>query len=362
MSDLENVIELELRTDSKYLTFFAQFNKRSVDDFINFYKKKKAGWLTHGETYLENEQRRVLKYSDLAEQKLWEIQQVKLFDAQCFWRAEQITIPQIKASYDFLYWEKVIEHCPFLSPISEEEFTLYREYILTDDANLKADPFEYSSLGWQQYNSYKSACQSDDEAELESPGWYLFYNNMRSLNPCLQLPDLRGEKESFYRSLYLKKREEQNCENRTFEEMDTRPYFVYYQGRNFLDFISRFEKRKLIEYAKIMNYTDELNHDDELNEALSTLKNAEERVEIESTNDDWRTAVIKTANLYMKRKVYIALENVYNNYLRWLKLGIAFKPHQDEKRIDEVKSMVNSLSDTILQGRRLNNEPADFNF
>jgi len=111
-----------------------------------------------------------------------------------------------------------------------------------------------------------------------------------------------------------------------------------------------------------MNYTDELNHDDELNEALSTLKNAEERVEIESTNDDWRTAVIKTANLYMKRKVYIALENVYNNYLRWLKLGIAFKPHQDEKRIDEVKSMVNSLSDTILQGRRLNNEPADFNF
>jgi len=363
MPDLENEIEHDLRTNPKYLSFFAQYSKSSIDIFIDFYKKKKADWLTYGQTYLEKEQYRVLKYSEIAEQKLWEIQQVKLFDAQCLWRAEQITIPEIKTSYDFLYWERVIENCPFLSPISEDEFNLYREYILTEDSNLDADPFQQTIDGWQQYNIYKSSYQSDDDdSDLDSPEWYLFYNNMRPGNPCLQLPDIRGEKEKFYRKLYYNRPEAKVNKAQSQIEIDRRPYFYYDQGRNFLDFITRFEERKVIEYAKIMNYADDLDNDDELEEALATLKNAEERVEIESSNDDWRSAVIKTANLYIKRKVYVALENVYSNYLRWLKLGIAFKTHQNENRIIEVKDMVDAVNNTIIKGRALNNEPEDFNF
>jgi len=362
MTVLENDIEHDLRTNPKYLAFFAQYSKSSIDVFIDFYKKKKADWLTYGKTYLENEQHRVLKYSEIAEQKLWEIQQAKLFDTQCLWRAEQITIPEIKTSYDFLYWEKVIENCPFLSPISEEEFNLYREYILSEDSNLDADPFQRSSAGWQKYNDYKASFQSDDDALLDSPEWYLYYNNMRYDNSCLQLPDIRGGKETFYRDLYFKSSEAQICAVQTQEEKDPRPYFYYDQGRNFLDFITRFEERKVVEYAKIMNYADELDDDEELDDALTTLKNAEGRVEIESTGDDWRTAVIKTANLYVKMKVYTALENVYENYLQWLKLGIAFKPHQDENKIARVKRMVDALNNSILMGRGLNNEPEDFNF
>ncbi|MCK9210552.1 MAG: hypothetical protein M0P61_06950 [Ignavibacteriaceae bacterium] len=362
MPDLENEIEHDLRTNPKYLSFFAQYNKSSIDNFIDFYKKKKAGWLTYGKTYLENEQYRILKYNEIAEQKLWEIQQVKLFDTQCLWRAEQITIPEIKTSYDFLYWEKVIETCPFLSPISENEFNLYREYILTEDSNLEADPFHWTFDGWQEYNTFKSLYQSDDDSELDSPEWYLYYNNMRCGNPCLQLPDIRGEKEGFYRNLYFNRPEVQASKNKFQKEMDHRPYFYYDQGSNFLDFLTRFEERKVIEYAKIMNYVNDRDDDDELDSALETLKKAEERVEIDSTNDDWRTAIIKTANLYTKRKIYAALEDAYCSYLRWLKLGIAFKTHQDEKRISNTKIMVNTLNESIITGRMLNNEPADFNF
>ena len=83
---------------------------------------------------------------------LGNIQQKKLFDKQCQWRAETFTHPAIETTSDFNYWEKNILNCPFIDPITEEDVALYIEFLqeyLGEDLTF---------LGrWQDYNSYNSS-------------------------------------------------------------------------------------------------------------------------------------------------------------------------------------------------------------
>ncbi|MFA6978966.1 MAG: hypothetical protein WC209_06535 [Ignavibacteriaceae bacterium] len=363
-AELEKEIENDLRTNPKYTSFFNQYSKSSVDLFINDYKKKKVRWLTYGERYMRDEQHRILRYNSIAEQKLWEIQQVKLFNTQCLWRSEQIKIPQIEIAMDFVYWEKAIENCPFLSPISEEEYNLYREYMLTDEADTDPDPYRWSIHSWQNYGEIHDSFidEDDDDSTLDVPEWYLFYFNRTGYNPCSILEDIRGQKEDFYRTLYFNRPEVIEQRNKPQPEYDKRPYFHYYTDEAQLNFIEQFEERKVIEYAKALKYYLDLDNDDELEAALDTLKKADERIEIISPNDDWRTAVIRTANQYVKRKIYAALEHTYKSYLRRLNLGIAFEFHNSTDAIESKKELAAFYKKTILEGRKLNNEPEDFNF
>ena len=361
-NEIEKEIENDLRTNPRYKSLFEQYNKNSIDLFIDYYKKKKVGWLTYGEKYMQNEQERILRYNAIAEQKLWEIQQVKLFDTQCLWRAEQITIPEVQITPDFEYWEKAIENCPFLSPISEEEFNLYRDYILTDEADMDRDPYRWTIDSWQDYDEIHNSYVNDNDSTLNVPEWYLFYYNRRGSNPCSLLQDIRGQKEDFYRTLYFNRPEAIEERNKPRPDYDHRPSFSYYTDDNLFNFVNQFEERKVVEYARVMKYIRDLDDDDELEDAVDTLKNADEPVEIDAPNDDWRTAIIRTANLYIKRKIYTSLEHAYKSYLRRQKLGIAFETYQTARDIEFKKQMAAHYKMTILEGRKLNNEPEDFNF
>ena len=112
-------VEEDLTNNPRYKEFFEKYSTSSVKSFIDSYKSGKANWTMWGETFSAMEQEKILKYTTIANNKLWEIQQKKLFNLQCQWRAEAITIPEITISYEFTYWEKFIEQCPFLPPISE---------------------------------------------------------------------------------------------------------------------------------------------------------------------------------------------------------------------------------------------------
>ncbi|HEX2983457.1 MAG TPA: hypothetical protein VHO28_07930, partial [Ignavibacteriales bacterium] len=104
-----NEIIFDLKTNSIYKDFFGKYNKTSVESFINNYAFQKANLLKYGESYLLNEEKLFLTQKNKAELRLWEIQQKKLFNLQCQWRAGMISLPEIETSYDFKYWEKNIE-------------------------------------------------------------------------------------------------------------------------------------------------------------------------------------------------------------------------------------------------------------
>jgi hypothetical protein len=92
----ESEVEQTLRTEPRFVNFFQGYNATSVENFIRSYKWLKAFILQHGNRWLEKEEQESLKWINAAQKHLGYIQQKKLFDAQCLWRAEQLTIPEIE--------------------------------------------------------------------------------------------------------------------------------------------------------------------------------------------------------------------------------------------------------------------------
>ncbi|MDP3149156.1 MAG: hypothetical protein Q8N83_08510 [Ignavibacteria bacterium] len=357
-AELEKEIENDLRTNPKYRDFYEQYRPSSIEDFIKSYTQKKMLWIKYGEVYVESKQNRALRYKTIARKLLSEIQQVKLFDMQCLWRAEQLEIPGITITQDFIYWEYNIENCPFLTHISEEELDLYKEYALTDDADIPTGYFHYWFDNWQDYDEIKRSFVNDDDDYVTAPEWYLFYYNRRGGAPCAYLPDIRGGKEDFYFTIWRKHKLPLSTQPPP-QPVETRPGFSYFDHDSILEFVKLFEDRKIREYAGVMMENKQAEEDDDLLEAITTLKHADEQVEIVSENLPWRDAIMKTVELYERQQVYKELDGAYSSYLQRIKLGIPFETEHDTAFY---KNLVDLQKGHLLEARKLNNEPEDFNF
>ena len=358
-AELEKEIENDLRTNPKYQDYYQQYRPSSIEGLIKHYTQKKMLWIKYGELYVQAKEKRTLRYKTVAKLLLSEIQQVKLFNMQCLWRAEKLEIPGIAVTQDFIYWEKNIENCPFLPPISREEFDLYKEYALTDEAEIPTGRFLYGYEDWQEYDKIKRAFIIPDDGYVTvPPKWYVFYYNRHNGAPCTYLPDIRGDKENFYFDIWRKHNSAVSPQPSP-RHLETRPDFLYYEDNNLREFIDRFEDHKIREYAGVMMEEKNADDDEDLIEALTTLNYADEAIEIISGNLPWRDAIMKTAELYEREKVYRELDNVYRSYLQRLKLGIAFETDQD---ISHYKKFAEIDRRHLLEARKLNNEPEDLNF
>lgn len=359
---LHEQIKQDLLTNPKYDSFFEKYHKCSKEGFAETYKWKKASWIEYGDMYLKNEQDRMFKYKNMAEDCLWQIQQKKLFDFQCRWRAEQITTPEIKISWDFKLWENDIKNCSFIDPITEDEVELYKEFISSDD--FERELYDYF-VDWQDYDEYKDNHESDEEDSI-LPEWYQYYDSRMGTSSLLSLPDVRGKKEEFYRDLYFadanKKREEEKERQKkegTYKEteIDKRPFMGAYN--EFLDeFVNTFEDEKIKRYYRACEYSGtSIDEDEDLELAINALLESGEKIGIE-TNPDWREAVLIAARNYEKGKILEYMDVVYSEYLQRKQLGISYeKPKKDH---DE--SLSKMIISQILHGRKLNGEPEDLNF
>lgn len=356
--ELITEIEHELRTHPRYKEFFNKYHPRSVELFINQYKLQKASLIEFGEMYSRMEEQRTLKYAEIAYNKLWEIQQKKLFNLQCQWRAEQIQLPGIEISYDFMHWEKKITECSLISQISENEYDLYREFILSGG-------FEIESLydsHWQDYDVYKQEHTDASEGSTK-PEWYEFYDNRMGTGALMSLPDIRGEKELFYIKLQRNHERENNPEKFVpKEDPDKRPSLKYYDNKVVEEFVEKFEDARINQYHRAVKENKKINihYDDELNEAIETLNEAG-NIDLDYAGN-WRESILTTAKNYRIKCIYDTFESAYNNYLKRLQMGIGFEPLYSEDNIQFVDSIIASYKNRILKGRALNGEPADLNF
>ena len=197
----------------------APYFQQSRPHAAKMYANAKAGAYLKGPLLLKRAGGRFVEIREAAAQDLWAIQQKKLFDLQCRWRAEQITLPGVRHAQEFRQWEKYIEHCPWLPPITADEVALYEAYLRSDD-------YEPSrNWRWQDYVSFRSTAESaagpgeqgeandDDDDQEEScttaenrgyrtrPAWYAYHSAATGADQLLALPDVRGEKEAFYINL-----------------------------------------------------------------------------------------------------------------------------------------------------------------
>lgn len=237
LAEQVRAIEHELRTNPEYQPYFARYRPADVQAFIQQYARRKVRYEQKGAERQAALEAQATAVRDLARQRLWDIQQKKLFDLQCRWRSGQLRLPDVQVSEQFAYWSRHPEQCPFLPPITAEEFALYCEYIRSA-ASLSE---QWSGGGtrhvsdWQSYRNLRRVYhhdehpdiapgvilikytdddeQGDDDADddwededeqLYYPAWYRFYDQRHGTGPLRHQPDVRGKREEFYYDLYLK--------------------------------------------------------------------------------------------------------------------------------------------------------------
>ena len=357
-TDKQKEILNDLNTNPKYTKFFEKYNRNSVQRFKENYAIAKSYVISNEGRALEEEEDRLLKYQLMAEEYIWHIQQRKLFDLQIKWRAEQIELEGVEAIADFEEWSENIEKCPFLTPISQEEFDLYISFV--ESSKMEDIQTNYLTK-WQEYEDFKA--QYDDiESDLyvyEIPGWYEYYENKTGLGALYMLKDIRGEKEGVYMKIYREnvyRQFEEKNKDKPKPEPDERPNILYYDKEVIQEFLSLFETGNFIHNWEAYHRSLESDNND-LDYAIYTLSTATENCEIEY-NYNWRAGIIYTANEYDRKMLLAAMPKAYNDYLFRINSGLGFDSHFEKRR--PFKAAL--VKEAILGGREMNGEPRDFNF
>ncbi|MCL5031113.1 MAG: hypothetical protein M1480_19075 [Bacteroidetes bacterium] len=349
----------DLNNNQKYKSFFDEYNQMSIRRFKEYYSGKKAFAVYHGDLYEGVENNMTLMFREMAENHIWRIQQRKLFDLQCRWRAEEISLKGVTITADFKIWEKRIDDCPFITPISQEEFDLYMQF--ASESNYD-DVIDEEANEWQEYEDFKEHYFNEESENYftQRPCWYEFYENKTGLNSLHLLDDVRGRKEEFYCNLAReedRKKYEETNKGKPVSTKDGRPEFDHLD-KDVLDiFMEKFEDAKIINKMNAFENGTKYLDDIEFEQAMQILKYADPFTPVEF-NEDWRAGIVNAAGEYTRRKLLEELPKAYRNYLFRLKNGLAFELY-DKHGNDFIKEI---YVDLILRGRILNGEPADFNF
>jgi hypothetical protein len=352
-------VKQELENDERFANYFKDFNAASVKRFIDEYAENKEAWWGDKELYIKRNENESLQWINEAQQHLEKIQQKKLFDAQCLWRAEKRTFAEVQICFDFQVWERNVLHCPFLEPVSDDDIDLYIQFL--NEGALDRDPDDTED--WQNYDFIKGSYEDGVYDELDFPGWYKFYNEQRETESLLLLPDIRGEKEDIYITLHHNKENEKNKQKNKQPEndLDNRPMLRYNDIRTRDLFIKTFEDRETQYYYKEhRHWKFDKYENDEIEEMISVLLSERETVPIEG-HDDFKEGIRCAYYRYRNGKIAEFLPFAYEEYKLNRSMGLGAS-EDNRKAMENYKGLRKRYYDSIIQGRILNGEPGDLNF
>jgi hypothetical protein len=339
----------------RFQEYFSKFDEKSVRQFIQSYSMRKAQYLQYSPQFLREQEQNVNDDLENAMELLWEIQQKKLFNLQCLWRADKIHIPGIEVTYDFIYWEKNISECPFIEAVTNEEVNLYIEYVNSD---FYSEPHPLSS--WQDFEGFRKEPYEDDFVAL--PSWYTFYDNHMGTEELLNMPDIRGEKEKQYLPSNNQKNDVEDTLQKMEDQMLCKPRLDITEPGILEDFIRKFESRKLLDLCEV--YEKELHKRMEYNaieSAIEILKNSGEQISIEASAD-WQTAILNAAYQFEKRQAEKHIRYAFSEYILRQQSGISQLPSKWSIQEELYADKLQSYKEQILRARLESGEEPTFNF
>lgn len=337
----------------KVQTWMAQFGADSVKPFLRDYFRNLGQWNRTGEHYLSQKHDRLTRITRRAEDLLEFVQQKKLWDLQILWRANQATVEGVVTSLDFLLLEGKIKSLDFISPISGADIELLKAFLEDDHASRNILAHD----GWQDYGSLIR--KNEIHHLYRFPKFYEFADAATGTVPLWRvLPDLRGEKESYYAGVARRQRYEATAPTAVPDrEIDFRPS-LYIGAEHAIPLAKMIEEHKTYERIEAY-YTVPKDKDYQLAWAIEILEEADLKLPIEA-HPYWKTGVILAAQRYDHGLLVEALDAAYENYLFRRQVGIGFA--------DEPFQTMNFKCDPmhwrneILKGREILGEPLDFNF
>lgn len=367
-----NRILKDLQKRPEVIEYLAQYETSAADRFIRAYAAQVHSVLKTVPILSERKENLPFQFIDLAEKLFWEIQQKKLFNLQCQWRAEEITIPGVESCIDFDYWEDYIESCPFLPQVTPEEYNLYLRYLTT------GNPTEEVLDGYQDYERWKEDVKEGWEGSTY-PHWYEYYDTVMGTGSLLKLPDIRGEKEDFYLQIGFRNERVQQEWKRKFEtdepkEFDRRPMLHPFMA-DMKKFAENFDHPDVLKYMNVLWSDTEDEPEVEEGEvhmgdvwaAVDYLTDQEEVISLVK-HKDWREQLLRTAERHKWKQVADAMPSVYAGYRMRMETGLGYPlqekmwPYGPGGSMVEIHSLATEQKQIILRGRELNGEPPDWNF
>ncbi|MEI8203300.1 MAG: hypothetical protein WCH34_09830 [Bacteroidota bacterium] len=370
LEELKNEFTEELFNRTDHQTYFDKYDQDSVKSFLLSFAETKKQLIEHYEFYINPAfQHKEIKINEDAKRLFKAILQKKLFNLQIQWRAELIEIKEINTSWDFLFWEINIESCPFIPEITPKEVSVFKQFLCSPNVDAK-EAMNYG--GWQWYNSFLADEEDDDYEEM--PEWYEFYDEHMQTAHLLLLPNIRGKKDEYYREIGLAELREINKDkNKDFKPYVPIPYY-YSDFKNRLEYANLFEKDPYVKelfklyyekYNRDENASDYNSYgipDDAVREAVQTLLEAQNPINMPG-GLPWREALILCAQQCTNQELFNDIDNVYEEYLMFRKMGI--NTGEDFKTVLEkyLKNDVTiNINKQILLGRKFLGEPEDFNY
>jgi hypothetical protein len=356
----ENILE-DLNTNPKYTEFFNRYHPDSVLRFKESFGKYKANCLLYGDSYIKMEEKKAMQYREDAVNCFWEIQQKKLFTAQCRWRAGLINIPGIVYTNEFKILEYKITSCPFITPVSKEDVDEYIQYL-----------GEIADEGVFNFEEYQDYDKMTGKYWREKPDPITYYKWWYSKHGDeeIQLPDKRGERERYYWKETVKEGQALAEKTKAEPSYDNRPALssFYGWGKDDKDhlrlFLETFEDKKTaakyLEYRKLKKEIDHMYSEwDYFDEMIELLKEAGDDFPVEY-NNDWHYGLIHAGIRYKQSMVAKILPDIYREYLFRINSGIAPEKPDYYDHSEQQLFFLNKRKKDIQRGRELLGEEGEY--
>ena len=360
----------DLLRNPRYDGFFAPFRQSVREQFVRNYVYQRPRWVEEGDFYAGHLARTGRQFEAEAYERLWDIQQKKLFDLQCQWRAELVEVPGVRFSGDFVTLSAHIENSTAVPPITPGELDIYLAWVAQADYGQHLYDSLCKRFSWQDYDDIKMCLNEDDEEPPiriimdGPPEWYDFHNQRTGSGCFLRLPNLRGAKEMRY-----------GLANRDANEVrvaalhahtpppppDPRPMILGLEADHALQtsFVQAFEPKELRRQREAYQaaHPEKSWEDEDVESALDFLRGQDEPVPVPASHD-WRTAVRQAMYNFRQAKLLHLLPQVYEAYCQRRAMGITQPSYSDAPRREVPDYSVNGL----LDGRERLGEPRDFDF
>jgi len=371
---LERLIRIEAETidrltnDLEIKAYLACFEDQNVKDFVENYATQKADFIERGPDCESEYELRYNDFSELAINGLKEIQLKKLFDKYFEWGAGLVEIKEVCVTQEFEMWAVNILNCPFLPPISADEISLYGKYLESPGCNLQKEG---------DFGDLLAIIDDIKEGSYDLPAWFSFHNLYTGAGKYMLLPNYKESKESLYNSLVNDRDKKELTEaslakETTNDTMDEKPLIYAESYRRILAFIEKFEDNKTLRHfhnyfkmnkQKFWDLEKEDGKETELKDKIeAVLKKLEPfgdlKLPIEA-HSDWRIALINAWHKWERERVKECLPAAYDHYCFRIQTKI---PFQKSESLFERSDIIKLFKNRILEGRKLNGEPENFDY
>ena len=198
-------IRKQLETEPRFQDFFKDYESKSVEEFIQQYGWKKEMWAENGAYYVQRQEANDMRWYYKCLHIVSLIKQKQLFDLQCRWRAGEMELPGMEICFDFNLWSHNIMKLDFLPPVEELDIEMYLNFLGGNPDPYTGHMFE----NWQNYDGFRAEYLGiEDWYTADMPDWYEYHNGVTGNGSLFLLPDVRGEREDFYRKLAVEEMQE----------------------------------------------------------------------------------------------------------------------------------------------------------